>query len=106
MEALYQLSYSPKRLASLGCCFQHNTLRRRKDRLTTRPKVVNVAYTTRYLCNAAKVAYDIRRLPDLEVCVRTQTCIGGSRWGCHRHFKMDGLFEKTERLFAYTEDCA
>ena len=26
----------------------------------------------------------------------------GHRWGCHRHFKMDGLFEKTLRLFAYT----
>ena len=42
-----------------------------------RPKLVKVAYTARYLCRAAKVAYDIRRLPDLEVCVRTQTCIGG-----------------------------
>jgi len=70
-----------------------------------RPKLVKVAYTARYLCNAAKVAYDIRRLPEFEVFERTQTCTVGIGGGCHRHFKMDGLFEKTERLFAYTAMC-
>ena len=48
-----------------------------KERLPIDPKLLKVAYTARYLCNAAKVAYDIRRLPEFEVCVRTQTCIGG-----------------------------
>ena len=41
-----------------------------------RPKLVKVAYTARYLCNATKVAYDRRRLPEFEACVRTQTYIG------------------------------
>ncbi len=43
-----------------------------------RPKLVNVAYTARYLCDAAKVVCDRRRLPDFEACVRTHTCTGGS----------------------------
>ena len=49
--------------------------------------------------------YDRRRLPEFKVCVRTQTRIGGMG-GVRRQFKMDGLFEKTERLFAYTDSCA
>ena len=48
-----------------------------KERLPIGPKLLKVAHTVRYLCNAAKVADDIRRLPEFEVCVRTQTCIGG-----------------------------
>ena len=71
-----------------------------KERLPIDPKLLKVAYTARYLCNSAKVAYDIRRLPEFEVCVRTQTCIGGiggsatinskwvvcsNRWGDNAH---------------------
>ena len=48
-----------------------------KERLPIGPKLLKVAYTARYLCNATKVAYDRRRLPEFEACVRTQTCIGG-----------------------------
>lgn len=28
----------------------------------------------------------------------------GHRWGCHRQFKMDGLCEKTERLYTQTPE--
>ena len=42
-----------------------------------RPKLVKVAYTARYLYNAAKVVCDRRRLPEFKVCMRAQTCIGG-----------------------------
>ena len=67
-----------------------------------RPKLVKVAYTARYLCNAAKVAYDIRRLPEFKVCVRTQTCIGGIGGGATVKQKwMDS--SKRRSVFSHTQ---
>jgi len=68
------------------------------------PDAAPFAFTARYLCCAAKVAYDRRRPPVIKVFVRTQT--QGAWVGYARQVKMDGQFEKTERLFVYTADCA
>jgi len=64
------------------------------------PDAAPFAFTARYLCCAAKVAYDRRRPPVIKVFVRTQT--QGAWVGYAPETKMDGRREKTQRLFANT----
>ena len=73
-----------------------------KERLPIGPKLLKVAHTVRYLCIAAKVAYDIRRLPEFEVCVRTQTCIGGIGGGAAVNSKWM-VCSKRRSVFSHTQ---